>query len=144
VDLDAAALAWWEGGPVAQLMCTIRTEVDRTVLLTGSRGFMRLPAAFLPGRPDRFGGAPRIVVEPHGEAARQVSVPVPAALYTIEADAVVARAREGRSEAPEMSWADSLGNMAVLDRWRAAVGVVCDADITGARGAKVPAGDTPR
>ena len=36
---------------------------------------------------------------------------------------MVERARAGMTEAPEMTWADSLGNMAVLDRWRAEVGV---------------------
>ena len=138
VDLDAAALAWWEGGPAAHLMCTIRTEVDRTVLLSGSHGFIRLPAAFLPGRPDRFGGIPRIIVERHGEAIHEVQVPAPAGLYAIEADAVVAHARAGRSEAPEMSWADSLGNMAALDRWRAEVGVVYDADAAEGRAMDAP------
>lgn len=126
IDLDAVAVAWYEGGVTAQLMCTIRTEVDRTVLITGSRGFIRLPAAYLPGRMDRFGGTPRILVERHGEAPREIPVAAAAGLYTIEADTVVARAREGRTEAPEMTWDDSIGNMEVLDRWRAEVGVRYD------------------
>ena len=132
IDLDASALTWYEGGISAQLACTIRTEVDKTVLITGSQGFIRLPAAFLPGRLDRFGGVPRIVVERHGEAPREILVETPAGLYNLEADAVVAHAREGRTEAPEMTWEDSLGNMAVLDQWRAAVGVKYDAAVEGA------------
>ncbi len=126
IDLDASALTWYEGGVSAHLACTIRTEVDKTVLITGSKGFIRLPAAFLPGRLDRFGGVPRIVLERHGEAPQDILVETPPGLYNIEADAVVSHAREGRTEAPEMTWEDSLGNMAVLDRWRAAVGVTYD------------------
>jgi predicted dehydrogenase len=126
IDLDAHALTWYEGGIAAHLTCTLRTEVDKNVLITGSRGFIRLPAAFLPGRMDRFGGQPRIIVErPDGEV-REIPIDAPAGLYTIEADTVVARAREGRTEAPEMTWADSLGNMRVLDQWRAEVGVRYD------------------
>jgi predicted dehydrogenase len=126
IDLDAHALSWYEGGIAAHLTCTLRTEVDKNVLITGSRGFIRLPAAFLPGRMDRFGGQPRIILERDGEAAREIVIDAPAGLYTIEADTVVARAREGRTEAPEMTWEDSMGNMRVLDRWRAEVGVHYD------------------
>ena len=123
IDLDASALTWYEGGITGQLQCTLRTEVDKNVLITGSRGFIRLPAAYLPGRMDRFGGQPRIILERDGEEVREIAIDAPAGLYTIEADTVVARAREGRTEAPEMTWEDSLGNMRVLDRWRAEVGV---------------------
>jgi len=126
IDLDATALTWYEGGVSATLACTLRTEVDKTVVITGSKGFIRLPAAFLPGRMDRFGGTPRIILERHGEAPQEQLVETPPGLYNVEADAVVAHAREGRTEAPEMTWEDSLGNMTVLDRWRAAVGVTYD------------------
>ncbi len=129
IDLEAAAMLWFDSGFHAQLMCTIRTEVDKVVKITGSEGFIQLPAAYLPGRMDRFGGTPRIVVERHGEESREIAIDAPGGLYAIEADTVVARAREGRTEAPEMTWADSLGNMRTLDRWRAAVGVEFDASI---------------
>jgi len=134
VDLESAALTWYEGGITAQLMCTIRTEVDRVVVVTGSRGIIRLPAAYLPGRMDRFGGAPRILVERFGEEVREVPIDVRAGLYTVEADAVVAHVREGRTEAPEMSWEDSIGNMETLDRWRAAVGVSYEQEVEGPPG----------
>ena len=37
VDLDASALTWYQGGFSAQIQCTIRTEVDKVVVITGSR-----------------------------------------------------------------------------------------------------------
>lgn len=129
VDVEAAALFWYESGVSAQILSTLRTEVDRTVHITGSEGFIHLPSAYLPGRTDRFGGTPRIIVERHGEEPREIVVDAPGSLYTVESDVVVAYAREGRTEAPELTWEDSLGNMRTLDRWREAVGIEYDAGL---------------
>ena len=131
VDLESAALAWYQGGITAQLFCSIRTHVDRTVVVTGTHGLLRLPAGFLPGRMDRYGGAPRIILERHGESAREIRIEAPGGLYGTEADAVVDHVRAGRTEAPEMMWEDSLANMAVLDRWRVEVGVRYDPAVEG-------------
>lgn len=120
VDLDATAIAWFEGGFSGQLACSIRTGLESSVQITGTEGFVRLPAPWLPGR---FGGPPKIVIQRHREPVREILVDEPVGMYAIEADTVVRRAREGLLEAPEMSWADSLGNMETLDRWRRAVGV---------------------
>ena len=49
-------------------------------------------------------------------------------LYGAEAD-TVARSLDGRQgRSPAMSWDDTLGNMETLDRWRAAIGLVYDAE----------------
>jgi predicted dehydrogenase len=120
VDLDAAAIAWFDDGLTAQLACSIRTNLDSTVTITGTEGFIRLPAPWLPGK---FGGAPRIIIQRRGADAREIGVEAGAPLYALEADTVVEHARAGLLEAPEMSWADSIGNMDVLDRWRESVGV---------------------
>jgi predicted dehydrogenase len=125
VDLDATAIAWFEGGFTGQLACSIRTNLDSTVCITGTQGFIRMPAPWLPGR---LGGPPRIMVQRHREAPREIAIDESRGLYAVEADTVVARAREGRLEAPEMSWADSLGNMQALDRWRDEVGVRYESD----------------
>ena len=46
-------------------------------------------------------------------------------LYSFEVDAAGDAIREGRQEfaAPGMNWADSTGNLRVLDQWRAAIGL---------------------
>lgn len=134
IDLDAAGLLWWEGGMSAAISATFRTDIDKTVLLTGSEGFIRLPAPYLPLRPDRFGGEPRIIVERHGEAPRNIQIDVTDGAYTIESDRVVALVRDGRTEAPEYTLDDSLGNMRTLDRWRAAAGVRLPMDDEAAAG----------
>jgi predicted dehydrogenase len=120
VDLDAAAIAWFEGGIVAQLSCSIRTNLDSSLHLTGTQGVISLLAPYLPGK---YGGVPKITVSRHGEPSREVLIRGSGELYAIEADTAVDRARRGLLEAPEMSWADSIGNMAALDRWREVVGV---------------------
>ena len=135
VDLDASAVAWFEDGFAAQLSCSIRTNLDSTARITGTRGFIRLPAPWLPGK---FGGAPRLLVQRRGTDAREVPIDAARPLYAIEADTVVEHARAGMNEAPEMSWSDTIGNMLTLDRWREAVGVRYE--VAGeSRSASVPA-----
>jgi aryl-alcohol dehydrogenase-like predicted oxidoreductase len=51
-------------------------------------------------------------------------VDAPKDLYSYEADTVAANI--GRRQAEAMSWDDTLGNMAVLDRWRSEIGLVYD------------------
>lgn len=125
VDLDATAIAWFPGGFTGQLACSIRTNLDSSVVITGTEGLIRLPAPWLPGR---LGGPARIEIHRRNGPAREIAIGDHRGLYAIEADAVITRAREGRLEAPEMSLADSLGNMAALDWWRAELGVRYDTD----------------
>jgi predicted dehydrogenase len=120
VDLDATAIAWFNGGFTAQLASSIRTRLSSTVQITGTDGVIHLPAPWLPGK---HGSVPRIVVERRGSDVQEIAIEADRPLYAIEADTAVERARAGLLEAPEMSWADSIGNMEVLDRWRKAVGV---------------------
>ena len=51
-------------------------------------------------------------------------------LYALEADAFADAVRAGLSDVPQMSIADTLGNLATLDRWRAAIGLTYAADKT--------------
>jgi predicted dehydrogenase len=134
VDLEAAAIASFESGFTAQLACSIRTNLDSTAQITGTKGFIRLPAPWLPGK---FGGEPRILIQRGQEAPEEIAIGAERPLYAIEADTVVDRARAGHLEAPEMSWSDSIGNMATLDRWRHEIGLTFegeDADLIATSG----------
>jgi aryl-alcohol dehydrogenase-like predicted oxidoreductase len=67
----------------------------------------------------------RIVVRRYDENAdRTLLVDAPKDLYSYEADTVAANIERRQAEA--MRWDDTLGNMALLDRWRAEVGLVYD------------------
>ena len=61
-----------------------------------------------------------------GAPAEEIACGPVADLYAIEADAVGDAIANGEREASVMTHADSLGNLALLDRWRAAVGVSYD------------------
>ena len=87
----------------------------------GTEGIIGLPVPFHPGNPAE--GPGRIIVQRPGVAAEEIACGPAADLYAIEADTVGEAIARGELESAAMSHADSLGNMAVLDTWRAAVGV---------------------
>ena len=120
IDLDAAAVARYDDGLTAQLMCSIRTVLDTSLRITGTSGTVTLPSAWLP---ERWGGPPVIVIERPEMGSERIDFGPTAGLYATEIDAVVTHVRAGRIEAPEMTWDDSLGNVRTLDAWRSAVGV---------------------
>ncbi len=49
-------------------------------------------------------------------------------LYAYEADAVAEAIERGGHEVAQMTWADTIGNMATLDNWREATGVRYDGE----------------
>ena len=123
VDDYTAAVATFPGGIVAQLATGVRVTQENVVRVYGEEGHLFLPT---PWSPSRDGGPSKIVVRRHDEPeAREIvlepSGPAQAYLYTIEADHVAAHVADRQS--PAMSWADSLGNMQTLDRWREAIGL---------------------
>lgn len=121
-DEYASAVAKFPGDIVAELSCGSTVVTAISAQLHGTKGRITIPTPFFPGqggRDERIflyrGGtiAPEKIVFPGG------GVP----LYAHEADAVGDALARGESEALCMSHADTLGNMAVLDDWRAQVGV---------------------
>jgi hypothetical protein len=44
-------------------------------------------------------------------------------LYALEADTVADHLEKRQAPSPAMTWDDTLGNMRLLDRWRAAIGL---------------------
>jgi len=120
VDELAAATARFPGGLVAQLACGITTDREISVRVRGTTGTLELPVPFHPGF---IPGTARILVHRQDLPPEEIDCSTPGNLYTLEADVVGDAVARGASEAAPMSWDDSLGNMAVLDTWRAAVGV---------------------
>lgn len=121
VDEQAAATLKFPGGALAQLTCGTTTAKELSVRIHGTEGTLYLPAPFHPGNPVE--GPGRIIVQRPDRAPEEVLCGPAAGLYTIEADTVGDAIARGELEAAAMSHADSLGNMALLDRWRAAVGM---------------------
>jgi hypothetical protein len=56
----------------------------------------------------------------------EIEVPVDRDLFSYEADMVAEHIAD--RQAPAMRWADTLGNMKLLDQWRQEIGLVYDQD----------------
>jgi predicted dehydrogenase len=117
VDEFAVAQLTFEDGITATLSAGIRVEGDRRVRIVGTRGEIEVPSPFSV----RQGESSEILVSVLGEPLRRVRVEQPLQ-YGLEADAVGDRG--DALEAPQMTWADSLGNARLLDAWRAQLGLV--------------------
>jgi len=126
VDEQAAATLKFPGGALAQLTCGTTTAKELSVRIHGTEGIISLPAPFHPGTDAE--GPGRIIVQRTGAAAEEIICHADTGLYTLEADTVGDAIARGQQEAAAMSHADSLGNMAVLDQWRAAVGMKYDGE----------------
>ena len=117
VDAWAAATLQFASGMVAQVSTSISLMQDNVVRIYGSEGWLLVREPWLPGK---AGGA--VAVEHyHGADATPELISIPDAgwLYGLEADAFARALAAGLRDVPEMSTDDTLGNMAVLDAWRA-------------------------
>ncbi|HLG64463.1 MAG TPA: Gfo/Idh/MocA family oxidoreductase [Ktedonosporobacter sp.] len=125
VDEYAVASLTFPGDIIAQLFTGVQAMGNNTVHIFGSEGSIQVPVPWAPRSQD---GACVILLQRHDEEkAQEIVVMGNEDLYAIEAD-TVACYLEAR-QAPMMSWDDSLGNMKTLDQWRAAVGMVYDAEL---------------
>lgn len=125
-DEYATAVAKFPGGVMAELSCgmTVRRDISARLFFTGGR--VEIPAPFFPGLEEHPAA---FTVYREGAAAPEVvSRPGGPGLYAVEADTVAGAIARGERESSAMSHADTLGNMVVLDRWRAQLGVVYDGE----------------
>ncbi|HVX42781.1 MAG TPA: aldo/keto reductase [Mycobacteriales bacterium] len=140
VDEWATASLVFPTGVTAHVATGVRCAAENVVRVFGSEGYLEVPAPWLPD-PD---SSSQILVHRVGQDTETVTIPA-SAQYADEADSVADHAAEG--ESPAMSPADSLGNAATLDKWRAAIGLEypserADGDIGTAHGRPLQAGST--
>ncbi len=105
------------GGVTAQVSTGVRLADQNQVRVFGSEGYLVVEEPWFSGD----GKPTQVTLHRVGEEPRNLSVE-PVLIYAAEADAVAAAVRSGQRQAPEMTWADTLGNLTVLDAWRAAIG----------------------
>lgn len=124
VDEWASAVLHFRGGIVAEVSCSISLNQDNVLRIFGTRGRIEVPDFWFAGG-DRDVGLGRINVIGADGAEETISVNEQRHVYSFEVDAAGEAIRAGRQEFawPGMGWADSLGTLRVLDRWRAAVGL---------------------
>lgn len=119
----AAAVLTFEGGIVAQVSCAVMVNLDNVLRIHGSEGRIEVPDFWFAGG-NRDQGLGKIDIIKGGKT-ETVSVNEPAHVYSFEADAASRAIQAGQQEfsAPGMSWADTTGNLRVLDKWRADAGI---------------------
>jgi predicted dehydrogenase len=123
-DDYAAGVMKFAGEVIAEISCGSTMIHDVWARLYGTKGWIDVPTPFFPGLD---GKTDRFFLHRRGtDAPEEFVFPCPCGLYAYEADAVADAVARGAREVPHMTWADTLGNTAVLDAWLAAVGVNYD------------------
>ncbi len=126
VDEWASAVLRFPGGVVAEVSGSIAVAQDNDLRAFGTTGWMSVASPwFCTGRD---GGTADIVIHRPDGTIETITVDEPRPLYTFEIDAAGRAIRAGRAEfdPPGPSWADTLGNMRVLDKWRGDIGLRYD------------------
>lgn len=122
VDAYAAAVLRFDNGIIAQLATGVQANLDNNVVIIGGEGKLVLPEPWTLNRTEARDG----IIEVHKSGrVQRVDIPVARTSFSYEADYVaeaIAASRQ-QPESPAMSWDDSLGNLATLDKWRNAIGV---------------------
>lgn len=118
VDTWAAATLEFADGLIAQVSTSIALTQDNSARVYGTDGWLHIPEPWIPARES---GSTKILhyrgADSHAET---IEVQAGAWLYGAEADTFAEALAAGAREVRAMSPADTLGNMAVLDAWRAA------------------------
>jgi predicted dehydrogenase len=120
VDVYAAGTLKFGNGVIAQVATGVGLTQENVVRIYGTGGWLLVPSPWVK---NREGGASSLFLHRAGAAASEEIVIEAGPLYALEADAFARAVRAGEKEVPEMSADDTLGNLATLDRWRAAIGL---------------------
>jgi len=122
VDEWASAVLKFPNSIIAEVSCSIMANQDNTLRIIGSEG--RIEVADFWFASGHKGGVGKIEVIKGGET-QTIEVKEERWLYSFEVDAAGDAIRVGQKEFayPGISWADSIGNLKVLDQWRASIGL---------------------
>ncbi|MAE61094.1 MAG: oxidoreductase [Planctomycetaceae bacterium] len=125
------------GDILAALSTATQVSIDHTLRIWGSEGHIEVPHPWTPNYHDTDVNVID-VYRKNRKRVWRIKIEPENRLYAIEAEAVARGIAEGRSEAeaPCMTWADTVGNMKVLDAWRRELGVVFDRETDA--GLKMP------
>ena len=95
------------------------------VRVFGDEGNIVVPSPWFCAPTD---GQIKILVQRDGGEVREEIIETDKSLYALEVEAFAEGVKSGRAPHPAMSVEDTLGNMATLDRWRAAIGLSYEAE----------------
>jgi len=123
IDAWAIAILQFENNILAHCATGVEMRHKNDLMIYGSKGMIAVPQPWYPT--GREAGIYSFTVTKYGSEPETVTETVPYGVFTYETRLVTQALRDGRKEGPPtaMTWADSLGNMGTLDRWRSSVGV---------------------
>lgn len=120
VDESATATLRFADGLTAQIACSITTVLDNSVRIFGENGWIEITSPwFCSGRQ----GGSSIIRVHQGGAVENIETKTDRWLYALEADAFTMSVVNGGALELAPTPEDSIGNMCVLDAWRAQAGV---------------------
>ncbi|MCZ7911968.1 aldo/keto reductase [Agrobacterium leguminum] len=139
VDEWASAVLKFANGIVAEVSCSIMAVQDNVLRIIGSEGRIEVKDFWFAA--GHKGGTGRIDII-RGDKVETIELPEDRWLYSFEVDAAGEAIRQGKKEfdAPGMAWADSLGNLRVMDQWRASVGLEYSIEKATSRVANIAGG----
>ncbi len=121
VDLNASGILRFPGEILAQVACGVQLTQDNSTRIYGTLGNIVVPWAWVPAVE---GGKTSFFVNRQGQPSEEVVTETDLWLYGIEADTCAKYLDARQASSPAMSWADTMGNMTTLDRWRESIGLV--------------------
>ena len=123
VDEWSSAILRFDGGLIAEVSCSVSVPQDNMLRLFGTDGRIEVKDFWFAG--GKAGGVGEIRIIANNGNCRVVEVPEPRHLFAFEVDAAAEAMQRGALEfaAPGMTWNDTLGNLQVMDQWRAAAGL---------------------
>lgn len=122
VDEWASAVLKFPNEIIAEVSCSIMANQDNVLRIIGSEGRIEVQDFWFAS--GHKGGVGKIDVI-KGKDRQTIEVAEDRYLYSFEVDAAGETIRNQSQEFayPGMSWADTLGNLRVMDQWRASVGL---------------------
>lgn len=143
VDEWASAILKFPNGVIAEVSCSIMAEQDNTLRIIGSRGRIEVKDFWYAS--GQKGGVGKLELFKSDGTHETIEIKEERWLYSFEVDAVSDAIHGGHQQfaAPGMEWADSIGNLRVLDQWRAAIGLEYTAEKATSR-TKTISGDVLR
>jgi predicted dehydrogenase/aryl-alcohol dehydrogenase-like predicted oxidoreductase len=124
VDGYTSAVVKFPGDILATLNAGVAVNQENVVRIFGTGGWIYLPNPWVMSRGDAEVG--KIIVHKNGEKTpAEVLVPADLNSFSLEVDVFGDAVSAGKKQAasPAMSWTDSLGNIKLLDEWRAQIKV---------------------
>jgi predicted dehydrogenase len=119
-DEVASALLRFPSGLTAAITCGVFHDAGTTAVIFGEEGKIVLPNPWIP-EGKRQARETSFVIHRDGREPETVSVTTDKATYGIEAELVADSLPALEPKWPAMTWADTLGNLRVLDRWSEAI-----------------------